>query len=68
MFDVLGFVGDVMKKFFTGDFGGVLESVKNVGVEMVDVFTGVDDLVKKIVEGIMKVVKVIFNYVVETVK
>ena len=68
MLEVLGFVGDAMKKFFTGDFQGALDSVKSAGVEMVDVLTGVDDSAKKIAEGTTKAAKAISTYVVETVK
>ena len=68
MLEVLGFVGDAMAKFFTGDFKGALDSVKAAGVEMVDVLTGVDDSAQKIAEGTTKAAKAISNYVVETVK
>ena len=68
MLEVLGFVGDAMKKFFTGDFKGALQSVKAAGVEMADVLTGVDDSAQKIAEGTTKAAKAISNYVVETVK
>lgn len=68
MLEVLGFVGDAMAKFFTGDFKGALDSVKAAGTEMVDVLTGVDDSAKKIAEGNTKAAKAISNYVVETVK
>ena len=68
MLEVLGFVGDAMAKFFTGDFKGALDSVKAAGTEMVDVLTGVDDSAAKIAEGTTKAAKAISNYVVETVK
>ena len=68
MLDVLGFVGDAMKKFFKGDFKGALESVKSAGSEMVDVLTGVDGSAKKIAEGTTKAAKAIVNYTKETVK
>ena len=68
MLEVLGFVGDAMAKFFTGDFKGALDSVKSAGTEMVDVLTGVDDSAKKIAEGTTKAAKAISGYVVETVK
>ena len=68
MLEVLGFVGEAMKKFFTGDFKGALDSVKAAGTEMVDVLTGVDDSAKKIAEGTTKAAKAISKYVVETVK
>ena len=48
--EVLGFVGEAMKKFVTGDFKGALESVKEAGRELVDVATGIDDSLNKAVE------------------
>ena len=50
LLEVLGFVGSALKKFFTGDFKGALEDVKSAGTEMVDVFTGVDNSLEKVVE------------------
>lgn len=46
--EVAGFMADALKKLFTGDFKGALESVKEAGKEMVDVFTGVDDTTGKV--------------------
>lgn len=48
--EVAGFLGDALKKLFTGDFEGALDSVKEAGKEMVDVFTGVDDTIGKVGE------------------
>jgi hypothetical protein len=62
LMEVLGFVGSAMKKFFTGDFQGALDDVKEAGKEMVDVFTGVDDTVGKVVEGAKKVGEAASNY------
>jgi len=46
--EVAGFVADALKKLFEGDFSGALDSIKEAGKEMVDVFTGVDDTVGKV--------------------
>ena len=54
--EVAGFMADALKKLFTGDFKGALESVKEAGKEMVDVFTGVDDTTGKVGKLVDKVV------------
>lgn len=46
--EVAGFMADALKKLFTGDFKGALNSVKEAGKEMVDVFTGIDDTTGKV--------------------
>ena len=46
--EVAGFLSDALVKLFEGDFKGALNSVKEAGKEMVDVFTGVDDTVGKV--------------------
>jgi hypothetical protein len=46
--EVAGFLSDAFVKLFKGDFKGALDSVKEAGKEMVDVFTGVDDTTGKI--------------------
>lgn len=46
--DVAGNLATALKKLFTGDFSGALDSVKEAGKEMVDVMTGVDDTTGKI--------------------
>ena len=48
--EVAGFMADALKKLFEGDFEGALDSVKEAGKEMIDVFTGVDDTVGKVGE------------------
>lgn len=55
--DVLGFLADAAVKFFNRDFKGALDSVKDAGKELVDVYTGVDDTFDKQVEVITKVGK-----------
>ena len=67
--EVLGFVGEAMKKFVTGDFKGALESVKEAGKELVDVATGIDDSLNKAVEFTDKAIDGMTEYgakVVET--
>jgi hypothetical protein len=46
--EVAGFMADALKKLFEGDFEAALDSVKEAGKEMIDVFTGVDDTVGKV--------------------
>ena len=41
--DAFGYLGDVIKNVFTGDFDAAGEAAKKFGREMVDVATGVDD-------------------------
>ena len=66
LLEVLGFVGTAFKKLFEGDFKGALDSVKEAGKEMVDVFTGVDDTVGKVGETITKGADAISNYTKKT--
>jgi len=60
--EVFGFVGEALAKLFEGDFKGALESVKEAGKELVDVYTGVDGSAKKIEEGLKKVTKAAVKY------
>jgi len=46
--EVAGFMASALKKLFQGDFEGALDSVKEAGKEMVDVFTGIDDTTGKV--------------------
>jgi hypothetical protein len=55
--EVAGFMAEALGKLFEGDFAGALNSVKEAGKEMVDVFTGVDDTTGKIGNAIDKVVE-----------
>lgn len=68
LLEVLGFVGSALKKFFTGDFSGALEDVKEAGKEMVDVFTGVDGTVEKVAETAVRVFKEVKQAVEEAVE
>lgn len=64
--DTLGFLASAVKKVFSGDFTGALDDVKNAGTEMVDVFTGVDGTVGKVVEGTKKVAGAVADYTKKT--
>jgi hypothetical protein len=46
--EVAGFLSDAFVKLFKGDFQGALDSVKEAGKEMADVFTGVENTTGKI--------------------
>lgn len=50
--EVIGFLSDAFMKLFSGEFEAAWESVKQAGIELVDVFTGVDDSVNKIADGV----------------
>tara|TARA_R100000654_G_scaffold14456_1_gene31096 strand:- start:1137 stop:2852 length:1716 start_codon:yes stop_codon:yes gene_type:complete len=66
--EVVGFLADAFKKVFEGDFKGALESAKEAGKEYVDVLTGVDGTVEKVVETTKKVVEATADYVTEITK
>lgn len=68
LMEVLGFVGSALKKFFAGDFKGALADVKEAGLEMVDVYTGVDGTVEKVVNGTKKLTGAVTEYVKGAVK
>ena len=50
LLEVAGFVGNALKKLFSGDFAGAAADAKEAGKELVDVVTGVDDSAGKIVK------------------
>lgn len=66
--DTLGFLADAIKKVFEGDFEGAMESVKDAGKELVDVYTGVDGSFDKIVEGTNNLIESVTEYATETLK
>jgi hypothetical protein len=66
LLDVAGFLGDALSKLFEGDFKGAFESVKDAGVEMVDVFTGVDNTIEKVTDTVTSVVDAVTDYTKET--
>lgn len=66
--DVLGFVGSAFKKFLAGDFKGAMDDVGAAGKEMVDVYTGVNNSVDKLVEGTNNLIDAVVEYGTETIK
>ena len=66
--EVLGYLGTAIKKVFEGDFDGAMEAAKNAGKEYVDVLTGVDNSVDKIVEGTKEITSSITAYAKSTIK
>lgn len=50
--DAFGYLGDVIKNVFTGNFDAAGEAAKNFGKEMVDVVTGVDDSFDKTAKAV----------------
>lgn len=66
LLEVFGFIASAVKKVFAGDFTGALEEVKKAGVEMVDVFTGVDDTVGKVTETVKNVTTAVIDYTKNT--
>ena len=64
--EVVGYLADAFKKVFEGDFQGALDSAKEAGKEYVDVLTGVDNSVDKIVETTKKVTEAVVDYTKET--
>lgn len=60
--EVIGYLGTAIKKVFEGDFDGAMEAAKNAGKEYVDVLTGVDNSVDKIVEGTKEITSSIVEY------
>ena len=65
--EVLGYLGTAIKKVFEGDFDGAMEAAKNAGKEYVDVLTGVDNSVDKIVEGTKEITSSIVEYTKSTI-
>ena len=66
--EVFGFLGDAVKKFFSGDFSGALDSAKEAGNEFVDVMTGVDGTLGKVSDTVSNVVDSVTEYAKETIK
>jgi len=60
--EVLGYLSEAIVKVFQGDFKGAFDSVKEAGKEYVDVLTGVDNTVDKVVETTKDVIEATTNY------
>ena len=59
--EVLGLVGKAFGQLVSGEFGKAFSTIKEAGVQVVDVYTGVDDSFEKVTETIK-------GYVTETLK
>jgi len=68
LLDTLGYAGDALKKFFEGDFSGAIESAKQAGKELVDVYTGVNNSFDRTVDFVSDAASAIANYTSETWK
>ena len=66
LLDVFGFLGKALKELMAGEFGNAIDEVKKAGVEMADVFTGVDNSVEKVKETITKTTTAIIKYTKST--
>lgn len=60
--DAFGYLGDVIKNVFTGNFDAAGEAAKNFGKEMVDVATGVNDSFDKTTKFINDTADAAGNY------
>jgi len=59
--EVLGLVGKAFSQLIAGEFSKAFDTIKEAGVQVVDVYTGVDDSLEKIT-------KTIVEYTTETLK
>ena len=66
LLEVFGFLGKALKELMDGEFGNAIAEVKKAGVEMADVFTGVDGTVEKVKKTIEKTTTAIIKYTKST--
>tara|TARA_R110000765_G_scaffold144801_3_gene246844 strand:- start:258 stop:1964 length:1707 start_codon:yes stop_codon:yes gene_type:complete len=66
--EVAGLVGSAIKLLFAGEFQAASALAKEAGKEMVDVFTGVDGTVDKVVQTVTEVTKAVVDYTKATVE
>ena len=62
LLDVFGFLGKALKELMAGELGNAIDEVKKAGVEMADVFTGVDGTVGKVKKTLEETTTSIINY------
>ena len=67
LLDVFGFLGKALKELMDGELGKALSTVKQAGVEMADVFTGVDGTVGKVKETLEETTTAIIKYTKSTI-
>ena len=68
LLDTIGFVGDAISSFITGDWDGAKEAAINAGKELVDVYTGVDGTVDKVAKTVKEGAEALTTYAKEVVK
>jgi len=66
LLDTFGHVGKALSHLVDGEFGKAWDSVKEAGKETVDIFTGVDGSVDKLIETTVKGVKALKGYTKST--
>jgi hypothetical protein len=66
--ETLSIAGKALSEFFAGDFAAAWETAKEAAVEAVDVITGEDGGLEKIINTTKKAVGAINDYVSETLK
>jgi hypothetical protein len=64
--EVLGFLRKAFNKFKEGKFSEAFDEIKNAGKEMVDVLTGVDNVVDKVTDVVIKGADAITGYAKNT--
>ena len=62
LIDTFGLLGDAIKKVFSGDFSGALDSAGDAAKKFVDVQTGVENTVDRITEGVGDLVDATLDY------
>ena len=62
LIDTFGLLGDAIKKVFSGDFTGALDSAGDAAKKFVDVQTGVENTVDRIVEGVSDLADAVGEY------
>lgn len=60
--DAFGFLGEIIKNVFTGEFGKAAEAAKNFGKEVLDTLVGVDDVFDKTKEVVKNAAEGIADY------
>jgi len=68
LLDTLGFLADAIKKVFEGDFVGAMESAGKAGKEYIDILTGVNNTVDRVVEGTKDLIDATIEYTTATLK
>lgn len=64
--EAFGFLGEIIKNVFTGEFGKAGEAAKKFGKEVLDVLTGVDDVFDKTKEVVTNAANAIGDYAKKT--